>query len=361
MLDREGANNFFNQINQLWVNPEIESRKGKGILPDSFSINKCLITFPNDKAPIVKFNDEFGWEATARKVPGKSFKKGQAIYIYDISSIEKVKLPTIDGKRVAFIFFIVCELDAFKIIFDFSPNHPNFDPKNDEPIEREIAGLLQERLVEQSVNYQESMQSQLSKIGLWTVPALLPHPLCSMVLKLEKNNITDAKLLLLKECTPNFFAQISSEWWKVKEIEIRRKLIEDALTAHKEGKYTLSISALLPQIEGIITDWIYSQTPENIPREIKPRSKKFKELVLRKPTLSSYKRIVNSTINFILSGPVFSPFKIQQGVNDIETAFPNRNVVAHGRFDNSLFTEENSLKLLLLIDTLYYVISKQTS
>jgi len=33
--------------------------------------------------------------------------------------------------------------------------------------------------------------------------------------------------------------------------------------------------------------------------------------------------------------------------------------VEHGKYDDSLFTEENSIKLFLLIDTIYHIVSTQ--
>ncbi len=361
MLSPEGASNFFNQIVQLWVNPEIERRKQNGTLSDPLFIQKCLITFPKDNPPVVKFNDEFGWQVWAKKAPGTAFEKGQAIHLHEIVSIEKVKFPVVDEKPVAFIFLVRDDVDAFKIFFDFSPNHPDFQPSTQEDslLAKQIAELLQAKLVEQAINVQVSCQDQLQKIGLWTAPALLPYPLTTIVLQIEKNNIDGARSVLVNYCTPDFFSTISTKWWDIKEFNARKLLINNALLAHREGKFVLSIPALLPQIEGIVTDWIYTQMPENlIPWKIDSKTRKFHEIILNKTTPIAYQHIVNSAINFILGGPVLSTFK--RWVDDIEKAFPNRHAVEHGKYDPCLYTEENSLKLLLLIDTLYYIISKQS-
>lgn len=346
---------------RLWANPEIERRKQDGTLPELFIIYKCLITFPKGNPPIVKFNEEFGWQVWVKKAPGASFEKGQPVHLHEIVTVEKVKLPNIDGKPVAFVYFVRDGIDTFRIFFDFSPNQTNFQSSTQENTlsGEQIAELLRAKLVEQAINIQESFQSQLQKFGLWTVPTLLPYPLSSIVFQLEKNNIDGAKSTLISYCTPDFFSKISVNWWTLKEFEVRKPLIESAMSAHKDGKYTLSIPALLPQVEGIVTDWVYSQMPENlIPWKIASKTRAFREIVLSKTTPLSYQRIVNSTINFILGGPVLSTFK--RWVDDIEKAFPNRHVVEHGRYDPCLYTEENSLKLLLLIDTLYYIISQQS-
>jgi len=362
MLSPEGAQNFFDQIMQRWVNPEIERRKREGTLSSGFFINKCLITFPKGKPPVVKFNDEVQWIALVKSAPGTSFQKGQAVHIHEVEYIKTVKPPTFEDKPVAFVYFLRESGNDFKIFFDFAPNYPEESiPKiqgTNECLCEEIAKSMQAKLVEEAIRIQESFQAQLQKIGLWTAPALLPYPLSKIVVQLEKDDIDSAKSTLLSHCTSDFLEKLSAKWWTIKELEVRRPLIEAALIAHREGKYVLSIPALLPQVEGIVTDWAYSQKPESFPWKIDSKTKKFRDIILKKPTPFSYDRIVNSTINFILGGPVLKSF--ERWLDDIEKAFPNRHVVEHGKYDPSLFTEENSVKLLLLIDTLCFIISGQS-
>jgi hypothetical protein len=45
----------------------------------------------------------------------------------------------------------------------------------------------------------------------------------------------------------------------------------------------------------------------------------------------------------------------------IDNLFPNRHVDEHGKYDDSIFTEENSINLSLLPDTIHYVMSKSGS
>lgn len=130
---------------------------------------------------------------------------------------------------------------------------------------------------------------------------------------------------------------------------MRRQLIEDALGAHREGKYRLSIPALLPHLEGIITDWIFTQLPEdNVPWGTESKTKRFRDLVLDKPpTVSTYERIVSSVIDFIVDGPVLQTFR--RWLDQIERAFPNRHVVEHGRYDDSLFDQEKFYQTFPLV------------
>lgn len=78
-------------------------------------------------------------------------------------------------------------------------------------------------------------------------------------------------------------------------------------------------------------------------------------MLSKPPTTVTYNKIVESTVDFIVGGPVLKTFR--RWVDEIDQAFPNRHVIQHGRYDDSLFNEENSVKLLLILDSIYYIIS----
>lgn len=363
MLDEKGVQNLFNQVHNLWIEPEISRRKQKANLPENFKIFRCLIRLPKDRPPIVEFNNEIEWVASVKKAPGTSFEKGQLIYLHEIQKIEAVSPPEVNGQRVAFIFLYLTG-DAYQIIFDFTPNAPKETISKEEEetwhFGNIIAGSLQAILIEKTIRIHDNVQTLLQKIGLWAAPALLPYPISKIARQLKQGDTEGASTTLLAYCTSEYIEKLSSKWWTIEQIKIRKKLIQDALRAHKEGQYTLSIHALLPQIEGIITDWIYTRLPENeIPWRQESKTKKFRDLVLHNPpTTFTYRRIVESAVDFIVGGPVLKTFK--RWVDQIDQAFPNRHVVQHGKYNDLLFTEENSTKLFLLIDTIYYIIMPQS-
>jgi hypothetical protein len=166
--------------------------------------------------------------------------------------------------------------------------------------------------------------------------------------QLEERNKDGASATLRAYCTPQWIKQLSCKWWTVEEFEVRKPLIDEALQAHLEGKYALSIHALLPQVEGIVSDYISTRLPESeMPWRQESKTRKLRDLVLDKPPSSyTYQRIVQSAIDFIVDGPVLKTF--ERWFREIDEAFPGRNSVEHGRYDPSLFTEENFLKLSII-------------
>jgi len=51
-------------------------------------------------------------------------------------------------------------------------------------------------------------------------------------------------------------ARMVDDWESRPLFEPRMHILRDSLEAHREGKYTLSVPALMPQIEGILNDYV---------------------------------------------------------------------------------------------------------
>ena len=357
MLDEAGVQTFVQELNRLWIGPEIEKRTREGKLPHDFKLWRCLIRLPKGQSPIVEFNHEIHWEARVKVSDGREFQVGEVTFLDDMEKIEGVKPPMVNGVPVAFVFAWWCGHN-FSIIFDFTPNHADFVP---EPPDAEwkfsqpIASMLQETLIELAIQLHDTVQGDLQKIGLWAAPALLPYPLARIASLVRQGDEVAARQLLVKYCTPAWISEQAAGWWAVPQFQDRKKLIEQALAAQASGHFCLTIPALMPHLEGIITDWAHTRIPDVKWRQ-DTKTKQFRDLVLGQPLATfTYKRVVESTMGFILTGPVLSTFK--GWYDSFDTCFANRNVVEHGKYDDRLFTEENSIKLFLMLDTIKQIIA----
>lgn len=359
-MDTEIQSKIWQEIHDTWIEPELEKRRVSGNLPDNFKIRECLITMPKDRAAVVAFNDEFGWSAKAKRGDGSEFTPGAVVYLHEIQEIESVYPPEVDGQRVAFIFIYWNGL-CYQILCDFTPNWPDAQltpEKKDWRLGEVIAQHLQAHLAEKAMHMHDSAQQSLQKVGLWAAPALLPYPLALIIKQLQENDVEEARVTLTSHCTTSFIRKLMSKWSSNSVFSLRHKLIEEAIQAHDLKLYHMSIHALLPHIEGVMTDWEFSlKLPEGeIPWREESKAKKFKDLALgTDPTLFTYRRVVESTFTFILDGPVLKTFKNWQDTLDL--AFPSRNAIAHGKYVADFYTEENSIKLFLLLDTIFQIIS----
>ncbi|MBK9247541.1 MAG: hypothetical protein IPM69_05375 [Ignavibacteria bacterium] len=193
---------------------------------------------------------------------------------------------------------------------------------------------------------------------MWAAPAIIPYPLSKIAVEIESGNLDVAVEVLVNYCDIKFLRNIIDDWYTLDAFHKRKQLIEDAFFAHTNEKYTLSINALLPHIEGIITDWMYSNVEAGkIPWRQDSKTKIFGQIIMEGQLSSySYNSIIKSTIQFITQGPVLETFK--QWEQQVDNAFPNRHVIEHGKYIDELYTIENSIRLFLLLDTISYIIKK---
>lgn len=350
--------NFFRNAHEMWIQPEIGKRQQEGTLPLDFRIIRVLIRLPQNNPPIVEFNDEIGWMVEAKSASEEGFNPGDIVLLHHIREIISVKPPEVDGSSVAFVFIFWNGLN-YDGCFDFTPNWPKED-LSDEVEEwqlgKYIANYINQGLAERVITSNSDPASELQKIGLWITPALLPYPLSMILKQIAGQDLLGARTTLAKHCSKEFIRSLTESWFQVTVFEKRRQLIEEVLFAHEQGMYHLAINTLLPQAEGIITDWEYAINIDHasIPFRTESKTKRFRDLVLEPNQTFTYRTIVESTSRFMIDGPVLSTFK--QWLDTLDSNFPNRHVIGHGKYESSLYTEENSIKVFLLIDTIFHII-----
>lgn len=350
------SQNFWDQINSLWIIPEIERRKTIGKIADGFRILRCLVRLPAGQQPIVEFNDEIRWIARTRKPKGTAFAAGDPIYLWQVEHVESVRPPEVEGKPVPFVYVYTTGVE-FKVAFDFTPG---FDGHSTSAWEDSfgcdaIVESINLQLKERAVVSFDLLREQIRKIGLWPAPALIPYPLTAIARLCEESKESDSRELFLNYCTEEFVRSRVANWSSIATFEKRSELIGDALEAHFAGKFTLSVHTLIPQFEGVVTDWAYEIAPtEPFPWHESKKLKKFGKVTTEGVARSfSDRRIIEEVVEFIVGGPVFHTFKIWfQPLNE---EFANRHAIGHGRYDASLYTQENSLKAILLLDSLHYI------
>lgn len=347
-----------NSANSL-IESEFKRRKDAGVLSsESIELSRILMRFPPNGPTIVEFNNEITLEGEVRTVPGASFNKiGQPVTIQDIRKIIKVYPPMVDGKIVHFIYIHYLG-SGYLIISSFKPVKSAQSGTDANFTAYDALTAIQQSTLQEEIIRSADLQ-ELGRIGLWQVPSLIPYPMNKIIEQLRIHDDEGARRTLISNCSHDFIRKLSNKWWDIEAFKKRAELIEDAVSSHESGKYRLSIHALVPHIEGIISDYVYSKLGDSIPFRQESKTKKFQDLLLNKElSLYTFNAVVQSASDFILSGPVLKTFG--NWSMKMDNLFPNRHVVEHGRYDDSIFTEENSIKLFLLLDTIHYAISRST-
>ncbi len=100
----------------------------------------------------------------------------------------------------------------------------------------------------------------------WPLAPSIPLKLMNEVRELHQaGQATDATMIILSCYHANDFERLVymvERWTTYPLMASRMLIIRDALEAHRQQKYTLSLPALLPQIEGVLMDYLVSRAWE---------------------------------------------------------------------------------------------------
>lgn len=149
----------------------------------------------------------------------------------------------------------------------------------------------------------------------------------------------DVNRLMQNWHSQSIIDKILNDWKSLVWLHDRLPILQDAILAHKDGLYTLSIPTLIPQVEGILVD--------NLRITGHMDSKKFKQYIesLLHPALIIKNK--NMNIKDFVANTLLTKFILGSG--DIVPF--SRHSIAHGA-NISYATQSNSLKVILLINSL---------
>jgi hypothetical protein len=305
-FDSEFSNNLFVSTHNIFILPELDKRIREGTVSNSYFPTEILIKVIRNEPPVVEFDSEIKKNATS--ISAKNFDAlDEEVQLSDIQGMLTVNLEDMSNviqyfylKKIFGKYHIIANLDTSSSI----NSHPGL--KNEE-----LLGALHHLSFKEKIVMWHNRHSQeLQLIGLWGAPALIPYPLNKILDFVSTDKTQEARTMLLNHCNQEFIENLCYRWWTVEVFKKRQGLFVDAIDAHKRGKYGLAIHALLPQIEGIMTDWIYENPDGNLPR-YRQESKTLDFFsILRKKLNDAFQlNILDSTAEFILKGPVLESFK----------------------------------------------------
>ncbi|HYN16422.1 MAG TPA: hypothetical protein VES66_11620 [Terriglobales bacterium] len=135
-------------------------------------------------------------------------------------------------------------------------------------------------------------------------------------------------------------------WWSVEYLANRRQIVDDAVAAHKQMKYTLSVPALLPLVEGLAREIV--KHPASNHGVVKIAARNYHE---------SEQEIWSEVAVRVISTTMYSRY--DDACSPGAIAQVNRHAILHG-FSTTYASEASSLKMILLIDVFRRILSGST-
>jgi hypothetical protein len=132
----------------------------------------------------------------------------------------------------------------------------------------------------------------------------------------------------------------------------RMHILRDALEAHCAGKYTLSVPALLPQIEGVLNDYVCSN---HLPARIGKINQVLEAVFAEKDNYTLFTWSIADTLHYQLqnSSYAFADFE-QELKRAVKSRKATRHTILHG-VNPGYNRPMNSLKAFLLLDAINYL------
>jgi len=341
------------------------------------NITRLLQTmqFPNELQNVI---EKIQRTSEVTKLPANLDSNLSAIYKLQQSrnNIPQINIPTFDIPKPPNFSHVIEAVNASQKIYDIAFPFEKLDAVSKTQIEQ-IANPLSEatkaataslaaldmskqllplddifkRFKELYENDQETAEA--FSTSSWTIAPSMPKVLKNKVLRFYN----EGKSRYVSNVIMGYY--FKSEYANLKEaIEVwrehplfkrRMQIVDDALEAHINGKYTLSIPALLPLVEGILNDYVKQHN-------LSVRCGKIKEVyeaVLGDP--DNYSIVTWSVVETLLqqlrnNTYVYTNFEVELKKSDRQRVF-SRHTVLHG-IKTNYYSPSNSLRVFLLLDAI---------
>ena len=150
-------------------------------------------------------------------------------------------------------------------------------------------------------------------------------------------------------------ASMMRAWWRIPYLKNRQRLIRQAIRAHRRKEYALSITTLLPLVDGL-ADEIRQRNAQQVPIVSGSGKRRKQRLIAVGDVVALYdpQRRVRDWADVVIeevSKRMFADYDFQ---TQPPPAKLNRHGILHGRIVDYA-SEANSLKTLLMLDVMAHI------
>jgi len=348
-------NRTLSQVLKMFIIPEIENRIANGSLKKEalpIEIHQFRASQKREAdgriTPIVEIDEEVQLVAKVKLKNKKS--PGEAITIQDIYPEEFfIQPPMYDGKPAGYFYWRSMFINEI-FLFDLEHNAPDqFLP--DLPTKSPFP-ILEILNADNFIKVVKPLEKFRILVNNNWPPAPGYYPQIINKMHIDPELITDMSFMELVSSIYNrkYWINKMDLWAETDLFPNRMPYIQRAINAHYQDDYIASIHVIVPQFEGIITDYLKNHI-ENIPDIFTRKLQIMKDLCLSRKVILYPKEVLAVILEFIDTKAFW---KHSELVKDQKVEI-NRHGIAHGAF-TGFENKEISLKLLTLFDALAHVL-----
>lgn len=348
--DEELFSVLVRQAEQVWIKPEYEDRKGRGIAPDK--VTQALIVMPHDSESKVFFNAEAPIQVSCSfKRTDIRPKKGDPILYGDIKHIDRAFVPHVkkgDG-------YILIYWDRYKYHIWFEC--PDYGKKGEigERKSGRIDGLNAQYFINDAVkkwlNIDKRIENELSTDGWWPALTILPQPWLQLVNSYYKGIKQEGIDLVAEFLSKDLIRKLFDNWMLNPLFKLRCQPLHELVDNFKRDNHFSVSQIAVSQINGILREFTKRMDGHS------PREMKLADSAREKRPFSE-----NSILAFLSSEKYIDHlknifFKHYDSAAEIDEALM-RHPLMHGDVKNA--TKAMALQGILSLDSLFHTIQNVT-
>lgn len=341
-----------------FIKKEIEERKKKGQSTDNLKIRQCLIRLiPSESRAIVEFNDEIGFIFEVEEPFDKNVVGGD-VYLHNVPNLLYAKAPRYNGKKVKYFFLYYNGVD-YSLLFDarysgdqtVEEESPDTQDSNLKSIARYYNLMFTETVIKLLSTEQKEL---LFEAKYFATPSILPYPF-NFILQ-QNVDIESFEKKLEEYFDKKLLPRIEANWFTNNTFNQRKTSLESAIKLYKDLEWDGAISIMIRHVEGAMRSFMQSNMSNNdranvtsALNKIQEAFKKNNKLIVFEQVIEAFSEIMGQNDGFMAGFMCWT--------DNVSDKLVSRHAHAHGKYDESSYNKRNCIKLFLILDTIFYMIT----
>lgn len=346
-----------NHVWQLWLKPEVERYKKEDIeIPNE--ITSLLFVYEKDRMNLT-FNYEFMGNVIVK--PLVNINKGDPLSFDKIIDFVDMSLPEIDGKATNY-YLVRFNGKQISIVFDFTPGQ-ELAPFNWTEQHKKWFGSA---FAEQALAYVYGhVYPQIPSLTTSNTPFCIGIVSRKMVeiTKASEKGVAAVDDYLKNNMEIDDWNVLVQSWVQSESWKKRAGLFQTALSCYEYALYTATICVLIPQIEGIIMEYLVAHgkglrssghaKPWGSARKVGTVLFELRELFNSQNFGVIRQTVADTLLHFLEHSSLYSNFSWRDG-----GALLGRHAILHG-YQVEFGDKCNADRLFMVLDSLFNLIGRE--
>lgn len=361
-VDDPETDPMLRQVTKLYLWPELGRREQAGEKAASYlPLEEMLVVIragDEEAGYEVLLNEEVEVTGEISLKYGERVEKGDAIHASELHHVHSLSFPAVEEGNS--YLWVRHEPAGYAVYFNFLPTRE--DEELDDDTEKRLAEVIREGMASEflrgiyagALEEPGSIRKTMSEDGWFPSPALLPQPWRSMCKAYDDGDPTRAAELAIDAVDEDTLDRMVENWKQEEPFQSDLGFLERGVVHYKNGDYISSASVILPRLEGL-TNRALKEAGGTAQTRLTDALGDVGEAA----TGATQDRWIGRQLRARLDEAVEEFFMASFDPNDPDAEDTlGRHAHAHGATKAGRYDEAYALKVLLAIDSLFFILNR---